>query len=349
MNKCIELGCQKGTSDKVYHVELKQVDEGFVVNYANGRRGSSLRGGTKTQEPVSLDKARVIFDRLVKSKIKGGYSVNGETGGYEVAESKCTGIECQLLNEVVDKSQLNVLMNFDDWVVQEKYDGERKMIKSCSGNLLAINKLGNSTGYVKSVGDSVLQVGCDLLVDGEAVGDLLYVFDLLEYDGVNLRGMPYSQRYEMLQRVSFGEFVRVVSTALGINKRTFFDRMIAENAEGVVFKKADAVFTPNRPASGGDQLKYKFYDTASVFVSCINEKRSVGMSVFVDNGDEVFIGNVTIPANRAVPSINEVIEVRYLYFHTGGCLFQPVYLFTRTDVLKKECVIGQLKHKRIAA
>ena len=69
------LQFRQGNSDKVYEVELCEVsDARFVVNFRYGRRGSTLREGTKTTVAVSLDQANEIFDTLVESKTKKGYS-----------------------------------------------------------------------------------------------------------------------------------------------------------------------------------------------------------------------------------------------------------------------------------
>ena len=64
----------EGNSDKVYEVDLVEVATNqFVVNFRYGRRGSALRDGTKTANPVALAKARTIFETLVQEKRKGGY------------------------------------------------------------------------------------------------------------------------------------------------------------------------------------------------------------------------------------------------------------------------------------
>ncbi|NES81232.1 MAG: WGR domain-containing protein [Moorea sp. SIO2B7] len=65
---------QAGSSDKVYEVDLCDTGESlYVVNFRYGRRGSTLREGKKTIQPVSLAEAEKIFDKLVSSKIKTGY------------------------------------------------------------------------------------------------------------------------------------------------------------------------------------------------------------------------------------------------------------------------------------
>ncbi|MCO4744929.1 MAG: hypothetical protein KC912_09070 [Proteobacteria bacterium] len=68
------LHFQRGTSDKVYEVDLCEVGAGeFVVNFRYGRRGAALREGSKTVLPVDRAKADGIFDKLVTAKKKKGY------------------------------------------------------------------------------------------------------------------------------------------------------------------------------------------------------------------------------------------------------------------------------------
>ena len=73
-------------SDKVYEVDLCEAGEGeFIVNFRYGRRGTTLREGTKTPFPESRSKAEDIFDKLVKSKTDKGYQYTEETVGMPVA------------------------------------------------------------------------------------------------------------------------------------------------------------------------------------------------------------------------------------------------------------------------
>ncbi len=68
----------EGKSDKVYEVDLcESGGDLFVVNFRYGRRGATLREGTKTVFPVPYDDALSIFNKLVESKEKKGYGENG--------------------------------------------------------------------------------------------------------------------------------------------------------------------------------------------------------------------------------------------------------------------------------
>ncbi len=69
-----QLYFQEGTSDKVYEVDLCEAGEGeFLVNFRYGRRGQSLKEGTKTPFPESEASARAKFERLVEEKKRKGY------------------------------------------------------------------------------------------------------------------------------------------------------------------------------------------------------------------------------------------------------------------------------------
>lgn len=71
---------QEGTSDKVYEVDLCEVGEQqFVVNFRYGRRGSTLRDGTKTPAPVDRTQAEAIAQRLIDDKTRKGYQSVSES------------------------------------------------------------------------------------------------------------------------------------------------------------------------------------------------------------------------------------------------------------------------------
>ena len=76
--KQASLWFSEGTSDKIYEVDLCEVGGGkFVVNFRYGRRGTTLKDGSKTPLPVAEDEARKVYDKLVASKTKEGYQEAG--------------------------------------------------------------------------------------------------------------------------------------------------------------------------------------------------------------------------------------------------------------------------------
>lgn len=75
--KTVKLAFQEGGTDKVYEVDLCELESGsddrFLVNFRYGRRGSSLRNSSKTPSPVDLSHAEDIFNSIVVSKTSKGY------------------------------------------------------------------------------------------------------------------------------------------------------------------------------------------------------------------------------------------------------------------------------------
>jgi len=341
----ITLYFRQERSDKVYKASLEEQEDLFVVNFAYGRRGSTLKTGTKTQSPVPYEKAKKIYDKLVLSKSAKGYVPNEDESDYvyETDQVK-TGIHCQLLNPI-EETELEEFINNEEWWGQQKMDGKRMLIKN-TDELIAINRKGLSVGAPQAILDSATKINRKFIIDGEAIGDNLYVFDLLSLDDENIKTKSYSERYKLLISLGFSDAIKIVQPAKTIHeKQAQIDQLRKESAEGVVFKKHTAIYEPGRPNSGGNQRKFKFYETASVIVSKLNDKRSVGVSV-LDKGEEVFVGNVTISVNKEIPKERDIIEVRYLYAYKGGSLYQPTFLMVRTDLDEKECIIEQLKYKQ---
>jgi len=343
----ITLYFKQGSSDKVYNVSLEEVEHNrFVVNFAYGRRGATLKTGTKTKTPVDYASAKKLYDKLVKSKTAEGY-VPGAAGPQYVhtdADTRDTGVHCQLLN-FIEAAEAERLIKDDAWWAQKKYDGKRMLLHKADA-VTAINRNGLSVGAPDAIITRAGNVDQTYLVDGEAVGETLFVFDLLEIDTTDVRSWPYGQRLSQLERLGFSGAIVVAETAkTQQEKQQFYDRLRTSGAEGIVFKNHAAPYTAGRPNSGGTQVKFKFYATASVIVTQINAKRSVAVAV-LDGEQSVEVGNVTIPPNQDVPAVNAVIEVRYLYAYQGGSLYQPTYIGVRDDLRVDDCVIAQLKYKK---
>jgi hypothetical protein len=76
----VSLYFKENNSDKVYEIDLCSVgNNSYVVNFRYGRRGTLLKEGTKTPDPVSLYKAEEIFASLESEKRTKGYQSLGDT------------------------------------------------------------------------------------------------------------------------------------------------------------------------------------------------------------------------------------------------------------------------------
>lgn len=349
------LQCTEGRSNKVYHVQISEIDSGavpagsnrFRVDFQFGPRGGSLQSGTKTAVPVSLEDARKIAARLVKEKIGKGYQAMRATAGEAAAytptpaeDARRTPYRPQLLN-AISYERLQEVLDDDAFLMQVKMDGKRITVRKRGEEVVAINRKGLIVGAPVAVLEAVGKVPRDLLIDGELVGDNYYPFDLLSFGppGNTLEKAPFGQRAEALAKVAKAAgwetnvLVHALSTVTGkMDKRQIFEAGRISNVEGFCFKRADSLWVPGKPASGGDQLKWKFKSSATCMVSGIHpSKRSV--SLYVKDGVETRgVGNCTIPANHEVPLSGMLVEIEYLYCFPDGSLYQPVYKGRRTDL-----------------
>lgn len=333
----ITLSYREGPSDKVYQAAIEPQGELFVVNFAFGRRGSTLQTGSKTAEPVDYDSAKKIYDKLVREKKAKGYTEGPDGTPYRHTdqEDRATGILPQLLNPI-DENEAKRLVTDPAFAMQEKFDGRRVLVQKNGAAIHGINRKGLLIGVPEIVFHSVRSISGDFILDGECVDDVLHAFDLLEWNGQDFRPQPYQHRLAALSRLLNQpdlKSVRAVETATDpANKERLFRHLLAARREGVVFKRLDAPYTAGRPNDGGAQLKHKFYATLSAVVGQVNPQRSVELRLLDGQGWKP-IGNVTIPANQPVPNLGQVVEVRFLYaFKESNALYQAVYLGPRQDI-----------------
>ena len=346
----VALYYREGSSDKVYQAAIEPAGNQFVVNFAYGRRGSTMTTGTKTSSPVDYPAAKKIYVKLVSEKKAKGYTEGANATPYQHNDKRPSGILPQLLNPV-EEAEVELLLRDDNYCAQEKFDGRHLLVRKQDDDLEGINKKGFVVGLPQTVANELCSVAGSFIPDGESIGDDYHAFDLLEFNGENLRLLPYRIRLArlidllLLTRSDF-KYIRLVETAFSTQQKTeLWQRLRRENREGIVFKQLNAPYTPGRPNSGGPQLKFKFVATLSAVVAKINIQRSVELGLF--NGRSlVSCGNVTIPANHEIPTVGTVVEARYLYAaKESGVLYQPVYLGPRDDVEPGECLVSQLKFK----
>ncbi len=74
-----KLFFKEGNSDKVYEIDLCELSSSaYLVNFRYGRRGSSLKEGTKTPAAISHEQAIKIFNELDQEKRSKGYQTEIE-------------------------------------------------------------------------------------------------------------------------------------------------------------------------------------------------------------------------------------------------------------------------------
>ena len=365
----IRLTYTEGSSNKEYNISISAYDDGrHFVGYEYGAIGRALKKEYKNVDPLPLNEAIKLYDRLKNEKLKKGYQIDQEhingnaltdaPAPQPIIEKKQTGLSPMLLNPI-ERADASHYQNNPEWCFQIKHDGERQIIHINEHGV----KLSNRRGMEIEPPESALELAKQLakvgitsaILDCErmSASDFI-VFDLLHLNGTDLTGLNVFQRLLRLTSLvatfkaclSGNEFV-MTSTAISVEEKSALLRdAVANNEEGIVLKHLNSPYTAGRPASGGNALKLKFYETATVRVISRHKTKSSVSIELHNNGTWVEVGNVTIPPNATTPSAGELIEVRYLYAYREGSLYQPTYIRPRTDLTDDAASIDQLKYKK---
>jgi bifunctional non-homologous end joining protein LigD len=280
----ITLYYRQGSSDKIYQASIEPCGAGFAVNFAFGRRGATLQTGTKTSSPVNYSEAKKIFDKIIREKTAKGYTPGEDGTPYQQTDKaqRSTGILPQLLNPI-DESEVAQLIEDDAWWAQEKFDGKRVLILKEGGRITGINRKGLTIDLPVPIVQAMQILDARrCLLDGEAVGDVLIAFDLLQEATIDLASRPYHDRYSHLVDLVDSipsDSIRYAQTATTKSQKlAMLNLLRKEHKEGIVFKRHSALYVPGRPANGGDQLKLKFAATASCGRQRQPPKREAGTS-----------------------------------------------------------------------
>ena len=171
------------------------------------------------------------------------------------------------------------------WVFERKLDGIRAAVRKADGEVTLTSRTGKSLtdGYPELVEALEAEVAEDFLADGEIVafdGDrtsferlqgrmqvhdprlarltgipvFLYLFDLLEFDGHDLTGLPLRERKRALHRaLSFHDPVRYTPHREERGEELFREAC-TKGWEGLIAKRADSPYVRGR---SGEWLKLK--------------------------------------------------------------------------------------------
>ncbi|GHU05975.1 hypothetical protein FACS1894158_10760 [Betaproteobacteria bacterium] len=344
-NESITLYYRADNSDKVYKLDLEPAEDGFIVTAWYGRRGAALKEQRKTNAPVPYAAAKKVFDAVVTEKTRKGY-LPGEGGSAYVSAQagERTGIALHLLTPTPE-AEVERYLSDDLYFAQEKIDGERRPVAR-RGEVIGGNRNGFAVPLPRALAEVLRELPDDTEIDGEQVGDTLHVFDLLRLAGEDIRALPAHERFLKLELLvaalhSPGQIVLVKTAHTTAAKRELYTRLRKLRKEGIVFKRKDAPYATGR---NSNQIKIKFIESATLQVAAVHPtKRSVSVRAFTPEGVAMPLGNVTIPANHAIPAAGEICEVEYLYVVTN--LVQPIYKGLRADQTLEACTTSQLKFR----
>lgn len=260
-----------------------------------------------------------------------------------------------MLAESTRVKDLNQYVNDDEWVMEQKLDGDRLLIHIENGAPQAMSRRGEP--YTKHVPDQILadcsgpQWEGEWVLDGELLDGTYFIFDLphVVRNGEQFIGdrSPWSARHFLLTQL-FAAWkpvnCQLVFTATSLaDKAQLVHDVVTQDGEGVMVKHAENRYLPGR---SDKMLKAKFTSTLEAFILQVGRggKRSISVGLYNDKGDVVDVGNVTMSdRNLERVSVGNVVEVRYLYCGAGNRLYQPAYIKIRDDKTPAECTMDQLK------
>lgn len=358
--RSITLYCQEGTANKQYTVTLESVAGKITVTGIGGRIG-----GTMTTYPKysgdNVEAAEKTYRDLIKQKLAKGYKP-GEDAAPVVVPNRATGsieeltplppppndFRPMLLN-AISEAEAEQYIRGNRWFAQQKADGVRAIVH-VNGDIKTFSRTDKPVVLTVAIQDELRRYfQKPVVLDTESCGEALVIFDVLSFNGRDLRHLSCEERLDNLES-AFSAVERPAEQVLFLiqtartekQKRAAVQLLKARGAEGVVFKDSRAPYSAGRPNTGGPGLKWKFVASASVIVSGPHgKKRSVEMKLF----DGTPVGCVTIPPNKSVPETGAIIEVEYLYAYREGSLVQAVFKGVREDVPPEACTAAQLQYK----
>lgn len=258
----------------------------------------------------------------------------------------------QLAQNCESDRQLERMFTDDQWVAEQKLDGKRVLIVAGDNDLAALNRKGERIdvpAYLRVAFERFSSTNGKWVVDGELIGDSLWLFDLPVAMTTILPTDPYDVRREALEGIyeaawADNDHVHLLDCyRTQEEKRDLYAWCKANHAEGLMFKNRRGTYHEGRRSS--DLQKVKFTET----VDCIiletwrEGRRSIRVGLY-ENGTMVDVGAITMTEeNLAIATVGQVVEARYLYVAKDRRLYQPRFLGFRDDKSPDECTIDQLK------
>ncbi|HEX2396216.1 MAG TPA: DNA ligase D [Bacteroidales bacterium] len=264
----------------------------------------------KTKDPA------VEMDKKVKSEpISKAQPVSINAILKKAIKSKMPASVKPMLATLVDDP-------FDDpgWIFEVKWDGYRIIAFIEEGDVQMSSRNNKSfTEKYYPITDALKYWKFDAVIDGEimvlnekgvsnfsalqnwrseADGQLvMYVFDILWYEGKNLMGLPLTDRLAVLNSVfpTDNDIIRL-SEAFPEKGLEFFEAARELGLEGIIAKKADSIYTPDFRSK--NWLKIKVHKRQEVVIGgyTINEGTGKLFSALLlgvnDNGKLRFVGKV---------------------------------------------------------
>lgn len=257
---------------------------------------------------------------------------------------------CTLVDKPFDNPQ---------WLYEIKWDGYRAIASKYGASYELYSRMGNDySEHYPPIFEALRNIKHNVIVDGEIVvidqegrphfellqnwrrtgeGTLAYyLFDLLWYDGHDIRDMPLIERKKLLKTVVPGIPHLRYSDHVEERGLELFEHMQQKHLEGIVAKDSGSAYAENR--RGSSWLKIKTYLRQEVVIGGFTEPRggrkflgSLLVGIY-DGGDFIYVGHSGggIPDNqrRLLRKKLEKLERKSSPFTTAPKPNAPVHWVT---------------------
>ncbi len=338
-----------GTSEKFWRAVLL----GTTVTTYWGRIGTV--GQSQSKKFAEPHVAEAAFTKAVNEKKGKGYVEQGDAEAMPAAAPKTSLPEIRpMLAEEVDQGRLPTYAADDKVVFQQKLDGHRVMLHVSDGKVSVIGRGGqdsqHSPLFARDSHSSVTKLG-DVVLDGELIGQTLWLFDMPFCRGIVAEASTYGDRMTALERLFEAwnpdpAAYRLLRTARTMEEKAELARdCLKDGMEGVMIKRLDAPYKAGKRVS--TVMKAKFVKECDVVVTAVGVggKDNYELGVYRD-GELVNVGRCSA-IGKAQVGVGAVIECRYLYFAVEDRLYQPRMMKVRTDKGATECLWSQFDHARV--
>ena len=183
------------------------------------------------------------------------------------------------------------------------------------------------------------------------------VFDILKYNGRNLRNLPYRERYEILKAVvkELNSPYIVLPKRATIDKEQFFVNVLAAGGEGVILKDLNAPYEEGVRSLGWAKVKRNktwnvvcmgFTKGKNAFASTFG---AIKFGMYSDDGELKEVGQCSglplklrqeVNANR-LKYMGAVLEVTGQEMTEGGRIRHPQFKEWRLDVVPETVTLAE--------
>lgn len=265
------------------------------------------------------------------------------------------------LADSIESTQLVKYMQDATVAFEPKLDGHRVLLVTSGGKITALNRNGKeySRGLPVEVMVALKKLPHETFVlDGELVGETVWLFDVLVILGQDVTKEVFDRRREMLEKVHLHllddhphphrQPIRLTpSVTTPEGKLALVRAIVQQNGEGIMVKDRDGVYCAGKRTPAIRKAKFEKTCDCVVIATKLDGKDNMSLGVYDANGRLVEIAHCTaLAGDGATIKAGDVVEVKYLYAvdPKKPRLYQPTLPRIRTDKSPVECTLDQLQY-----